>query len=125
MKTRTLSLLMAAMMLGTAPYVSAKPNEDGGSGGREDQYPHRAPGNHSATIQVVLNESNYLTALFFLEDPEVCISIYKNGTLVAIDPRSVEPSDSVTFNLSTYGPGQYEVIITCSEADDDYLQQLR
>ena len=33
MKTKTLKLLMAALMLGTTLYVSANPNDDGGGGG--------------------------------------------------------------------------------------------
>ena len=118
MKTKTLKLLMAALMLGTTPYVSANPNDDGGGGGHEDQYPHRSPGNHSSAIQVSLDASNNLSVAFNLEDSEVSILIYKDGTLIFSGVDSVEPGDIATFNLSPYGSGLYEVIVDCSDTSE-------
>ena len=118
MKTKTLKLLMAALMLGTTLYVSANPNDDGGGGGHEDNYPHRSPGNHSFAIQVSLDASNNLSVAFNLEDSEVSILIYKDGVLIFSGVDSVEPGDIATFNLSSYGSGLYEVIVDCSDTGE-------
>jgi len=118
MKTKTLKLLMAALMLGTAPYVSANPNDDGGGGGHEDQFPHRSPGSQSSVILVSLDASYNLSVAFGLEASEVSISIYKDGLLLFSGVDAVSPGDFAIFNLSSYGSGLYQVFVDCPEAGE-------
>ena len=117
-----MKLLMAALMLVTAPFATIMYAGDdgggGGNGGREDEFPHRGPGSQSSVIQVSLDASYNLSVAFGLEASEVSITIYKDGVLLFSGVDAVSPGDFAVFNLSSYGSGLYQVFVDCPEAGE-------
>ena len=120
MMTRTtMKLLIAALMLVTAPFATTLyAGDDGDGGNKTDEFPHRGPGSQSSVIQVSLDASYNLSVAFGLEASEVSINIYKDGVLLFSGVDAVSPGDFAVFNLSSYGSGLYQVVVDCPEAGE-------
>ena len=64
-----------------------------------------------------------LLIVFEVGNPAVCINIYKNEPekLVISKLYSVNPNDTIAFPLSKHGSGNYEIVITMADEDDDFI----
>lgn len=66
--------------------------------------------------------SSKLSIVFGAGDPAVGVNIYKNEKdLVVSRLFSVNPRDTVLFPMAKYGSGNYKVVITMIEEEDDYI----
>jgi len=126
MRTRMMRLLMAVLMLGMPMLQSEmsagnirvqkkKVNDN-----RKDHFPHLAPGHYSPLAFAEWDEeTGCLSITFNAESDEACICVYKDDTLVIGENLSVMEGDTVNYDLSSYGEGDYLIVIT--GLDDDTL----
>lgn len=119
MKTRMMKLLMAVLMLGMpmlqcemlAGNIKVRKTKGGDS--IKGQYPHLAPRYFSPLASAEWDEeSANLSITFNAESDEVCVCIYKDDTLVIEETLSVMEGDTVNYDLSSYGEGDYQIVIT-------------
>ena len=118
MKTKMMTLLLAAMMLGIPMLQSemfagnvrvTKVKHDN----KESVFPHLAPGHYSRLASATWDEETGLLAVMFnAESEEVGISIYKDDMLIEEDTCPVSEGTVLTFDLSYYGDGDYQIVIT-------------
>ena len=129
-----MKLLIAAMFFGVVSIPSAmygdnikvttgsSGSDKGGYGGNdnpEEHYPHRAPAHYSNEAAAYWNaETGLLSVSFYSESDEVTISIYKDDELIEETFCPVSYGDVVNFDLSSYGNGDYQIVIS-GLADDD------
>lgn len=114
-----MKLLMAVLMLGMPMLQSEmsagnirvqkkKVNDN-----RKDHFPHLAPGHFSPLASAEWDEeTGNLSITFNAESDEVCVCIYKDETLVIEETLSVIEGDTVNYDLSSYGEGDYQIVIT-------------
>lgn len=119
MKTKMMRLLLAALMMGLPMFQSEmyagnirvqtkKVNDN-----RKDEHKHLAPGHYSRLASAVWDEeTGILSLLFNTGSDEVCISVYKDDTLVVEETRPVFEGEVMVLDLSSYGAGDYQVVIT-------------
>ena len=118
MKTRMMKLLMAVLMLGMPMLqcemfagtikVKKKPGDN-----ITAHYPHLMPPHYSPLASAEWDEeTGNLSITFNTESDEVCVCIYKDDTLVIEETLSVIEGDTVSYDLSTYGTGDYQIVIT-------------
>ena len=133
MKTsRSLKLLVAAMMLGLASIpnfvygglikvTSSGSGDNNGNDNTQSHFPRRHPA-HYTDLAVAYWETGtgVLSIGFNAESEEVSISIYKDDTLVVESTRSVNNGTEVSFNLSSYDSGDYQIVIMGICDDDLY-----
>lgn len=64
-----------------------------------------------------------LLVVFDVGNPAVCINVYKNESnkLVISKLCSVNPNDTIAFPLSKHGSGNYKIVITMADEDDDFI----
>lgn len=130
MKTsKVMKLLMAALMMGMLSFpsdmsgkvikVTSSTNNDDN---REEQYPHRVPPrNFSREASAHFDHATGQLDIFFYADAPIAeIEIYKDGSLVTSKTRSVCVGDEETFDLSSFGSGDYEIIIIGIGDEDLY-----
>lgn len=121
MKTsNVMKLLIAALMMGMLSFpndmsgkvikVTSSANNDDN---REDPFPHRVPPrNISRDVAAFFDLSTGLLNIFFYSDAlNVEIEIYKDDSLVISNTMSVGVGDDAAFDLSSFGSGDYEIII--------------
>lgn len=132
MKTsKVMKLLMAAMMMGMLSFPSdmsgkvikvTSSTSTNNDDNREDQYPHRVPPrNFSKEASAHFDHAEGQLDIFFYADAPIAeIEIYKDGSLVTFKTRSVCVGDEETFDLSSYGSGDYEIIIIGVGDEDLY-----
>ncbi|MBQ9676808.1 MAG: DUF3244 domain-containing protein [Prevotella sp.] len=112
-------LLLAVMMMGLPIFqtemfagnirVQTKKVNDN----RKDEHKHLAPGHYSWLASAVWDEEiGSLSITFNAESDEVCVCIYKNDTLLIEDSLSVFEGYEATYDLSSYGDGDYQIVIT-------------
>lgn len=118
MKTRMMKLLMAVLMLGmpilqcemlagTIRVTRVKKDN------KKTQFPHLMPPHFSPLACAEWDEeSANLSITFNAESDEVCVCIYKDDTLVIEETLSVMEGDMLSYDLSTYGTGDYQIVIT-------------
>ena len=119
MKTKMMTLLLAAMMLGMPMLQSEmfagriKVTTDRKGDSLKGQYPHLAPGHYSRLASATWDEeTGLLTVMFNAESEEVGISIYKDDMLIEEDTCPVSEGTVLTFDLSSIGDGDYQIVIT-------------
>lgn len=117
-------LLIAAMMLGMASVPSnswsgviriicEQTGPGSGNDNTELEYPHRAPIHFSNEASAHWNaETGLLSIWFYAESEEVTISIYKDDILVEEGCCSIIYGDVLNIDLSSYGNGDYQIIIS-------------
>lgn len=119
MKTKMMRLLLAALMMGLpmfqsdmyADSIHVQTNKTGDS--IKEHYPHLAPRHYSHLVSAVWDdETGILTLLFNTGADEACISVYKDDTLVIEETRPVFEGEVMLLDLSSYGAGDYQVVIT-------------
>jgi len=133
MKTKMKMLLMAVVMLGMASYpifmnggvIRVESNNgngnNGGNNNTETQFPHLAPPHYSNLASAYWDAVTGVLSVSFYDDAdEVTISIYKDDTLVTGTTCSVSMDDVINFNLSSYGSGDYQIVITGMGNDNLY-----
>ena len=77
------------------------------------QYPHRDINSYSdAAIAYWDSGLGELCICFNMEAEEVTISIYKDGILVTESIRPTAIGDEACFDLSSYGNGEYQIVIS-------------
>ena len=119
MKTKMMRLLLAAMMMGMPMFqtemfagnirVQTKRVNDN----RKDHFPHLAPGLYSWLASAIWDEETGSLSITYNADSDgVCVCIYKEDTLLIEDSLSVFEGYEVTYDLSTYGTGDYQIVIT-------------
>lgn len=71
----------------------------------------------------IYNESrNDLSIVFESGNPAVGINVYKDGKdLVVSRLFAVNPNDTLSFPLARHGRGNYKVVITMVDEDEDYI----
>lgn len=119
MKTKMMRLLLAALMMGLPMFQSEmyagnirvqtkKVNDN-----RKDEHKHLAPGHYSRLASAIWDEEiGNLSITFNAESDEVCVCIYKDDTLVIEETRPVFEGEVMLLDLSSYGAGDYQVVIT-------------
>ncbi len=118
MKTRMMKLLMAVLMLGMPMlqcemFAGTIKVTNKGNDNKESEFPHRMPPHYSPLASAEWDEeTGNLSITFNTESDEVCVCIYKDDTLVIEETLSVIEGDTVSYDLSTYGTGDYQIIIT-------------
>lgn len=127
-KTNFVKLLMAVMVLGLlfvpvtmngANIRVVSENNGNENTNKEEPFPHRAPAHYSHLAGACWNaETGVLSIGFNAEADDVTISIYNNDTLIDETMCSVIYGSVKTFNLSSCGSGDYEIVIT-GIGDDD------
>ncbi len=106
--TLSMPMLQSEMCADTIKVVT---NRKGDS--LKGQYPHLTPGHFSPLASAEWDEdTGNLSIIFNTESDEVRICIYKDNTLIIEDILSVMEGDMVSYNLSTYGAGDYQIVIT-------------
>lgn len=127
MKTKMLKLLLAACMLGLPIFQNAMSADPirvtkGPKGSNKDnEFPHRDSGCYSDLAFAYYDtETGLLSITFNAEADNTSISIYQNDTLIIETTRSVFIGDVVTFDLSYYGTGDYQIVITGIDDDELY-----
>lgn len=109
-------VLVPYSMIGANVKVVKQPKQN-----QEELFIRRAPANYSdAAIAYLNTESGILGILFMIEVPSVEIEIYKEGILVITENRSLSIGDNVDFDLSVYGRGEYQFIISNTGEEDLY-----
>jgi len=75
--------------------------------------PHFAPaGNVITDVRAVFNQDTYVLSFkFFSEYGHCSFNIYHEGTLVINAGYAAHTGGYKTFDLSAYGPGDYEVVL--------------
>ena len=100
-------MLQCEMMAGTIK-VKKKPGDN-----IKAHYPHLAPPHYSPLASAEWDEeTGNLSITFNAESDEVCVCIYKDDTLVIEEALSVMEGDMLSYDLSTYGIGDYQIVIT-------------
>jgi len=119
MRTRMTRLLMAVLMLGmpmlqcemSAGNIKVRKTKGGDS--IKGQYPHRIPAHYSPLAFAEWDEeTGCLSIAFNAESGETSVCVYKNDTLVIEETLSVMEGDTVTYDLSSYGEGDCQIVIT-------------
>ena len=130
MKKNFAKLFIAAMMLGTASVPTVVyggkikvicENNGNGNTNKENEYPHRVPAHYSHLAVAYWDaETSELSIGFNADAADVTISIYRGDALVDEANGSISVDDEISFNLSSYGTGDYQVVITGIGNDDLY-----
>lgn len=92
------------------------PNDDD----QKEDYPHRSPSNPTdeSAYAIYNRVDSCLTVIFEASDPAVCISIYKNDTIIKSYLMSVNVGDTYNCSLANYGAGSYRIVITMIEEEE-------
>jgi len=127
MKTKMLKLLLAACMLGLPIFQNAMSADPirvtkGPKGSNKDnEFPHRDSGCYSDLAFAYYDTATGLLSITFnAEADNTSIYIYQNDTLIIETTRSIYIGDVVTFDLSAYGTGDYQIVITDFGDEDLY-----
>lgn len=114
-----MKLLVAATMMGMPMFQSEmyaggiKVTTNKGGDSLKGQYPHLAPRHYSHEASAAWNvEIGILSLMINADSDEACISIYKDDTLLMEETRPVFEGDILTYDLSAYGDGDYQIVIT-------------
>lgn len=113
-------LFVAALMLGLASVPCMVFGEklrvvciNNDNNNTQEEFPHWAPAHYSNLAYAVWDvETGLLTVGFNAQADCVTISIYKDEVLIEEDCCSVGDSSEFIFNLSSYGSGDYQIVIT-------------
>ena len=75
--------------------------------------PHYVPDSNVITdVQAVFNQDTYVLGFkFFSEYGHCSFSIYQDGALIITAGYAAHTGGYKTFDLSAYGPGEYEVVL--------------
>lgn len=136
MKKTTKKLLLAALLLGLPSLqgtVYADIIEvitvDGGAGdglesgmypeneiihdNKEEEFPRRIPTHYSHLVNANWDKSvGSLSVNFFTSTTQAVISIYKGEVLIEETTCQISMGDIIEFDLSMYGSGDYQLVIT-------------
>ena len=118
MKTRMMKLLMAVLMLGMPmlqceTFAGTIKVTKKGNDNKESEFPHRIPPHFSPLASAEWDEeTECLSITYNAESDEMCVCIYKDDTLVIEETLSVMEGGTVTYDLSSYGEGDYQIVIT-------------
>ncbi len=88
----------------------------------DEDYP--VPAERSDWVYGIYNATNSnLYVMFEYGNPAICINVYKNSEkdLVISKLCSVNPNDTVSFHLANHGLGNYKVVITMVDEDENYI----
>ena len=100
-------MLQCEMMAGTIK-VKKRPGDS-----IKEHYPHLAPPHYSPLASAEWDEeTDCLSITYNAESDEMCVCIYKDDTLVIEETLSVMEGGTVTYDLSSYGEGDYQIVIT-------------
>ena len=129
MKKNFAKLFIAAMMLGMASLptvvyggkIRVVCNNNNDNDNTDLEYPHRVPAHYSHLAVAYWDaETSELSIGFNADAADVTISIYRDDALVDEVNGSISVGDEISFNLSSYGTGDYQVVITGIGNDDLY-----
>lgn len=138
MEKTTMKLLLAVLMLGLPSLQGAVHADeievitvDGGAGegledgmfpedgneiihdNKEEEFPRRMPAHYSHLVNANWNKAvGSLSVSFFTSTTQAVISIYKDETLIEETTCQVSVGDIIEFDLSIYGSGDYQLVIT-------------
>ncbi len=100
-------MLQSEMMAGTIRVTKV------GNDNKKTQFPHLMPPHFSPLASAEWDEeTGNLSVTFNAESEEVCVCIYKDDTLVMEETLSAMVGDTVNYDLSSYGEGDYQIVIT-------------
>ena len=138
MKKTTKKLLLAALMLGVPSLQGAVHaeviqviTEYGGTGeelesgmcsddeneiihdNKEEEFPRRMPAHYSHLATAFWNQAaGSLSVNFFTSSTQAVIAVYKDEALIEETTCQISMGDTIGLDLSMYGNGDYQLVIT-------------
>jgi len=86
---------------------------ENGNDNKREEFPHLMPPRYSRQAIAHWNsQTGILTIDFNAETEEATIEIYQDGFLVSEITRSISYGDMVFYNLSSFGSGDYQIVIS-------------